>query len=106
MLRLRFVLPWLLCCLSSFGYGQFTDNFSDGNFTANPVWSGDNTEWEVLTQRLHLNGPAVANTTSHLSTPSTAIENTTWQVTVDLVGTTAGGSFVEVFLTSDQANIV
>ncbi|MBL0016207.1 MAG: lamin tail domain-containing protein [Bacteroidetes bacterium] len=105
MLRLRFVLPWLLCCLSSFGYGQFTDNFSDGNFTANPVWSGDNTEWEVLTQRLHLNGPAVANTTSHLSTPSTAIENTTWEFTVDLVGTTAGGSFVEVFLTSDQANI-
>jgi hypothetical protein len=105
MRRLRILLLSLLSLLSTFGYGQFTDDFSDGNFTANPIWSGDNTEWEVLTQRLHLNGPAVANTTSHLSTPSTTIENTTWEITVDLVGTTAGGSFVEVFLTSDQANV-
>jgi hypothetical protein len=74
MPRLRFVLTWVLCLASSFVYGQFTDDFTDGNFTASPVWSGDNADWEVLAGELHLNAPAVANT-AYLSTPSVAVSN-------------------------------
>jgi hypothetical protein len=37
-------------------FGQFTDNFSDRNFAANPAWNGDIGNFEVGSfSKLHLN---------------------------------------------------
>lgn len=56
------------------GRGQtLFDSFSDGNFTASPVWGGNTSYWQILTSSnvstgaansytLNLNGPAVAET--------------------------------------------
>lgn len=104
MPRLRFLLPLLLWLTSSLTYGQFSDDFSDGNFTANPAWSGDNAEWEVLAGEFHLNAPAVANT-SHMSTASTAMCNGVWEFHLRLNFTPSSTNLVDVFIASDIANM-
>ena len=42
------------------GSGQ-TDDFNDGNFTANPVWSGNTTDFSVQTASPYLTGGAVTD---------------------------------------------
>jgi hypothetical protein len=51
---------------------QINDNFSDGNFTANPVWSGDNSKFTVAANELWLNAPVVTDV-AFLSTQSTVM---------------------------------
>jgi len=36
-------------------FGQFTDNFADGNFTENPAWSGDIGNFERFKELIVLN---------------------------------------------------
>lgn len=85
---------------------QVTDDFTDGDFTNNPTWTGDIGEWEVLANELHLNNmaPASANT-SHLSTPSIAIDNANWEFYVRTDFNTSGSNYVDVFLVSDLADL-
>ena len=65
------------------GFSQFTDSFSDGNFTNNPVWLGDIGNFEVdAAFKLHLND-STANT-SYLSTSSNAIINGSWEFEIKL----------------------
>jgi hypothetical protein len=64
-----------------FVQAQVIDSFSDGDFTSNPVWSGDTNSWEIVTDSdvaagasnsltLRLNGAAVKDTV-YLSTQRT-----------------------------------
>ena len=46
----------LLVFITSFAQAQVSDSFTDGNFTANPIWTGDGTEFTINTsQQLQLN---------------------------------------------------
>ena len=104
MLRIRILL--LLCFVLSFelGFSQFYEGFDDGDFTNNPTWSGDAGEWEVLAGELHLNG-LTSGGTSHLSTPSTALGNATWEFNFRLNFNPSSSNYAEVFLASDIANV-
>ncbi|MFH0894074.1 MAG: lamin tail domain-containing protein [Bacteroidota bacterium] len=85
-------------------FAQFTDDFGDGNFTANPVWSGDAAKFEVNTsQQLHLN--TTGADTSILCTPSTSVSNTEWRFWVKLSFATSANNNGRVYLVSDQQNI-
>jgi hypothetical protein len=71
-----------LCCAVSFGYGQ-TDDFTDGNFTLNPVWSGDTANFSVLTNGTLPNGSAATDGSflgSNASTGSIAITTPSTEV--------------------------
>lgn len=58
------------------GVGQFTDDFTDGDFTNNPTWSGDVALFTASGNELNSQSP-VANT-YYLSTPSTLASNAQW----------------------------
>ena len=65
--------------ITSIASAQVTDNFSDGDFTASPVWSGDAAEFIVnASQQLQLNNTVAG--ASYLSTPSpgSSIDNFQW----------------------------
>ena len=84
---------------------QFTDDFSDGDFTSNPTWSGDVSEFQISTaNELQSNGPA-ANATLHLVTPSTQFQNTIWEFWVKLEFSPSTSNYVQIFLMSDQADL-
>jgi|APTNR8051073442_1049403.scaffolds.fasta_scaffold00001_784 hypothetical protein len=81
--------------------GQITDDFSDGDFTNNPGWSGDASKFVVQSNQLRLMAPAV-NDVAYLSTPSTAINNASWEFFVQLDFDPSGSNYADVYLTSDN----
>ena len=83
---------------------QVSDDFSDGDFTSNPVWSGDNTEFEIDGNQLNSNGPS-ATSVLHLSTANTVIDNTTWEFLIDLDFSPSGSNKVRAYLVSDQSDL-
>ena len=97
-------LLWLSLALPLHLLAQFQDNFADGDFTANPIWSGETANFEVNANRLHLNAPAVASS-AYLSTPSVAIHNASWEFYVEMGFATSSTSLTRVYLVSDQADL-
>ncbi len=81
---------------------QFTDNFSDGDFTANPVWTGNDSKFSVEVGRLKLTAPAIAET-AYLSTVSTAVDHASWEFFVQMNFNPSGANYTDVYLTSDNA---
>jgi len=88
-------------------FSQVTDDFTDGDFTNNPTWAGDDTEWEVINGELHLNNPFATGTLnrSYLSTPSTALSNATWEFFVRITENPSNSNYVDIFLASDIADL-
>ena len=94
----------ILITFPMFGFGQFTDDFSDGDFTNNPTWIGDNTRFEVDTNfSLHLNDTAAS--TSSLVTQSQAIINGEWIFSVSLDFSPSTNNFAKVYLASDMIDL-
>jgi len=85
-------------------FGQFTDDFSDGDFTNNPVWSGDVGFFVIQNDTLRSNGPNASDVLS-LSTPSTAISMATWEFLVKLDFAPSNSNQVKVYLVSDQSDL-
>lgn len=83
---------------------QVNDNFSDGDFTANPVWAGNDTSFEILSGQLH-SIDSNANSQFYLSTPSTLAANTQWEFWMNLKFLTSSNNYVDVYLISDVADL-
>ncbi len=89
--------------LTSICFAQVNDDFSDGNFTSNPVWKGDTSKFEVAANELWLNAPVVTDV-AFLSTPSTAMINTSWEFYNRMVFNPSSSNFCRFYLVSDQRN--
>src|SRR5436190_9443693 len=85
-------------------YAQLSDTFSDGDFTQNPVWSGDNTKFLINSAKLKLQAPVVADN-GYLSTPSQAIHNGSWEFYLQMDFNPSSTNYTKVYLVSDQPNL-
>lgn len=107
MLRNIYTLFSLLF-LYNFIYGQLSDDFSDGDFTSNPIWSGETSKFEVDgTFKLHLNASAVSDT-AYLSTPISNLDfNQTivWTFYVEMNFSPSNTNNARIYLVSDNANL-
>lgn len=84
---------------------QWTDDFSDNDFTTNPAWSGESANFEINTsQQLHLNAPAQADT-SYLFVDSDVINSASWQIDVHLDFATSSSNLARVYLVSNQSDL-
>ncbi len=104
---LRLVLKYLLLfflLLPALAQAQLQDDFSDGNFTANPAWTGDVASFVVAAQQLQSNGPAVAGTPV-LSTPCQASTGTVWEFWANLRLATSSANLADVWLMATQADL-
>lgn len=82
--------------------GGFTDDFSDGDFTANPQWTGETTKFQVNEGVLQLNDSEAS--TAMLSTESRAIDNAEWCFEVKYGFNPSTNNFCDVYIVSDNAN--
>ncbi len=92
----------LFSCLCTIG--QVNDDFSDGDFSSNPVWSGDDIQWIIDGNQLRSNNSGAD--TYYLSTPSSAALLTSWEFFINLTFGTSGVNFVDVYLISDQPDLL
>ncbi len=88
------LLPWA-------SVAQFADDFTDGNFTADPVWSGNTSIFTVVGGELRNNDTGAG--TSYLSTPSTATNE--WVFRVKMTYNPSSSNYSRVYLMSDNADL-
>ena len=94
----------LLTLSSVAARAQFTETFADGDFTVNPIWSGEAQKFEIASQALHLND-ATASGTAFLSTPSEAVADATWEVAIKITANPSASNYARFYLMTDQADL-
>ncbi|MEO8150425.1 MAG: lamin tail domain-containing protein [Bacteroidia bacterium] len=104
-MRLRIIKTIIFLLIVNFCSAQLIENFDDGDFTNNPVWSGDATSFTVNASLQLQSTNAVASSTFYLSTPSTAAVNSEWDFSVNLKFATSGANYVDVFLVSNIPDV-
>jgi len=104
-MRSTFILSLVFLC-ANVCEAQVTDNFSDGDFSNAPVWLTDNpANWTVTsTNQLRSNSPAL-NSGFYISTPSTKAVNVQWELFMNLQFNTSSANYVDVYLTSNLADL-
>lgn len=87
--------------------GQISEDFSDGDFTSNPTWQGDDSLFRVNPSfELQLNDTnASSNNTSYLSTASKSIKNASWEFKFNLGFQPSSSNYAKFYLVADQVNI-
>jgi len=102
---------FLLFCLfiGTISFAQMNEGFDDGNFTASPVWTGDDSVFTLADVsgdfRLRSN-KLLPNSSYCLSTPSTAATDAQWEFFVNLQFNTSSANYVDIFLRADNSNLL
>ena len=105
---MKFVLTTLCLLFGQHAFAQFLDDFSDGDFTSNPPWSGDDSVFTIVDVggNFQLRSNKLATNSSYcLSTSSALVSDAQWEFTVRLLFNTSSANFVDVYLCSDLANV-
>ena len=95
----------LLLLWPSWAFAQLRDDFTDGDFTQNPAWTGDAGSFQVAGQQLQSNGPATTGTLIQLVTPCQASTGTVWEFWANLRLATSSGNLADVWLLASQTDL-
>lgn len=93
----------MLFCQKS--YSQFTDNFNDGDFSANPNWTGNTADWVVNPALQLQSNNLVANSSFYLSTASSLATMVQWDFYVQISFNPSGANYVDVYVMASAADI-
>jgi len=97
LLVILLFLPLIVFC-------QLSDDFDDGDFTANPIWIGTTDNFIInSSSQLQLNATGEGN--SYLSSAFEADGTTEWRFFIRLNFSPSGSNFARVFLSSDVADL-
>lgn len=103
-MRIFLLVAAILSAVCSFS--QVKDDFSDGDFTNNPVWTGDSGKFVIdKNKMLRLNDTGKAESYAVLSTPSALVRGGTWEVYVHLLFNPSGRNYARFYLASSQADL-
>ncbi|MGV8112139.1 MAG: lamin tail domain-containing protein [Lentimicrobium sp.] len=95
---------FILILFPVFAFAQLSENFSDGDFTENPAWSGDIERFIVnSSQLLQLNTSGEG--TSYLSTPVDLEGLIEWRLWVRLNFSPSDNNNARIYLVADQQNL-
>jgi hypothetical protein len=87
-------------------FAQFSDNFTDGEFTSNPAWSGNTSKFVVSAgKELQLYENPQVEGTSYLSTPSEAIYDASWEFLVKMQFNPSSTNYCDVYLVSNNSDL-
>ena len=99
----------LICVLALmsvlFGKAQFTENFSDGDFTNNPTWGGGTADWIVNPFFQLQSNNTVANSTYYLSTPSTLATTAQWDFFCRESFNPSSANYIDIFLIASASDL-
>lgn len=91
-----------IVCISQIGLGQVQDDFSDGNFTNNPEWTGDTGHFEInATDQLQLK--SAGSDTAVIFTRNTRVKDTEWRFWMKLSFNTSLNNHARIYLAADTS---
>ena len=104
MKRKYFLLSVIVLC-TLLSKAQFTENFDDDNFTANPTWIGDVSDWLIDAGPGLQSNNMVPGSAYYLSTASTLATVAQWEMDIRLTFNTSSTNYVDVFLTASSSDL-
>lgn len=103
MSRIYFIVVSFFCFSS---VAQINENFSDGDFTANPTWTVNATSDFTVNAGQLKTANTTSNTSFYTSTTNTLSSNCTWEFWVNLQFATSGSNYVDAYLISNNPNLL
>ncbi len=100
---------WIIVMVSLFIYcpgllfGQWHDDFSDGDFTNTPAWQGDVNKFIVDNGWLRLNDTQAG--TSYLAVESDIATNASWEFVFKINFNPSSTNYAKVYLMTDQSDL-
>ena len=94
----------LLLLLPVFGFAQVADDFSDGDFSQNPAWTGTSDKFAVNADgQLQLNAAEAG--TAWLALPITESESMEWRFWIREAFSPSANNFTDVWLAANDADL-
>ncbi|HQG68260.1 MAG TPA: lamin tail domain-containing protein, partial [Paludibacteraceae bacterium] len=87
--------------LPVFSFGQVLDDFSDGNFTENPSWSGTTGNFKI-NEYFQLQSNAPTTSVSYLFTPSEVFYDAEWQAWFKINYSTSSSNYSAFYIISSS----
>lgn len=94
----------MLILFPFFTSAQVSDDFADGDFTNNPTWNGDATQFSVNAAK-QLQLVSSGENISFLSTVAGLSDSTEWDIWVKLPFSPSDNNNARIYLISDQPNL-
>ncbi len=101
----KLIISFVLISLLNNTKAQVADNFTDGNFSANPIWTGNTADWIVNPAFQLQSNNTVANSSFYLSTASNLATTAQWDFYCNLSFNPSGANYVDVFLTASASDL-
>ncbi|MBI9039217.1 MAG: lamin tail domain-containing protein [Bacteroidales bacterium] len=94
----------VMCLLPNLVFSQLNDDFSDGNFSDNPVWTGSINNFQInSSNQLQLLSDEAG--ISYLSTENKLMSETEWHFWVKLSFSPSGNNNARIYLVSDNSDL-
>ncbi len=87
------------------GYGQFSDNFADGDLSSNPVWTGNTADWTVNNALQLQSNNNLTNSTFYVSTASAMATTAQWVFYCQMAFNPSSANYVDVYLTASAGDL-
>jgi len=84
---------------------QLNEHFSDSNFTDNPTWHTNDSDWIINSNHQLQSHNTTANNQYYISTENKLAVNTEWQFWMRLHFNTSSANYVDAYLTATNSNI-
>lgn len=103
------IFSLFLLFFCSIASAQFVDDFSDGDFSSNPTWTGNNSDFIInssLSLQLFNSSPSSSNE-SFLSSPAMTNmdETTTWEFFFNLDFATSTSNYANIYLLASDSDL-
>ena len=96
-----FFLLMFICVVSK---AQLTENFTDGDFTNNPGWSGS-TDFIVNSSLQLQSNNTVVNSNYFISTPNTLAGLVQWEMYIEMAFNPSSANYIDVYLISSGGDL-
>lgn len=105
MIKIFFAWFFLFFLLSVCSNAQLTENFNDGDFTNNPAWSGNTSDFIVNVSSQLQSNNTVANSNYFLSTPNTLANIAEWNMYIQINFNPSSANYIDVYLISSTSDL-
>jgi len=96
---------FMLMVVSIASNAQTTENFNDGDFANNPVWSGNTSDFIVNSALQLQSNNTVLNSNYFLSTPNILATNAQWEMYMQITFNPSSANYIDAWLTSSASDL-